>query len=69
MRDAFLVKGQTLSYSDKEWTVGELYTVPGNPELYIQLINNGSTMNTRLSEINHLITKTKKGEKDLTFPI
>ena len=64
MRDAFLVKGEPITYRDKDWTIGELYYVPGNPELYIQLISKGVTMNTRVKDINHLITKTEKKEKE-----
>ena len=62
MRDAFPIIGKKINYNEKEWTIKDFYVVPGNPELYIGLIDNKVTMNVRLSDIMGVITKEGVGE-------
>lgn len=60
MRDAYVIHGEKIFYMDKEWTIGVVYFVPGNPNLYVQLKNGITSMNVILSDIIHLITSVSK---------
>jgi hypothetical protein len=57
MQDGYVLKGNPIHYSKRNWVIGEVLFVPGNPELYVELIKGGITMNVKLKEISHLITK------------
>jgi len=57
MQDGYVLKGNPIHYNESDWVIGEVLFVPGNPELYVELINGGITMNVRLKEISHLITE------------
>ena len=62
MRDAFPIIGKKINYNEKEWAIKDFYVVPGNPELYVGLIDNKVTMNVRLSDIVGIIAKEGVGE-------
>lgn len=57
MQDGYVLKGNPIHYNEKDWVIGEVLFVPGNPQLHVELIKGGITMNVRLNEISHLITK------------
>jgi hypothetical protein len=57
MQDGYVLKGNPIHYGERDWVIGEVLFVPGNPELYVELKKGGITMNVRLNEISHLITK------------
>lgn len=60
MRDAYTIKGKVITYKNKKYEIGEVYFVPDNPELYVQLKKDGTSLNVPLKEISHLITSTEK---------
>jgi hypothetical protein len=60
MRDAHSIKGEIITYKNENYEIGDVYFIPENPELYIQLIRHGGSLNVRLNEIIHLITSPKK---------
>jgi hypothetical protein len=60
MRDAHPVKGKVITYKHKKYEIGEIYFIPNNPELYVQLKHNGCSLNVMLNEVRQLIISTKK---------
>ena len=57
MRDAFIIKGKEINYMEAKWVITELYYVPNNPNLYVELYDGKSRMNVILDSIKHLIIK------------
>lgn len=57
MLDGLLLKGTPIVYGDKEWIIGDVLYVPGNPSLYVELKERGVTMNVRLNDICSIVTK------------
>ena len=57
MRDAFLIKGKEINYMDTNWVITELYYVPNNPNLYVELFDGKSRMNVVLDSIKDLIIR------------
>jgi len=57
MRDAFIIKGKKINYMETNWVITELYYVPNNPNLYVELYDGTSRMNVILDTIKHLIIK------------
>lgn len=57
MRDAFLIKGKEINYMDTNWVITELYYVPNNPNLYVELFDGKSRMNVVLDSIRDLIIR------------
>ena len=57
MRDAFLIKGKEINYMDTNWVITELYYVPKNPNLYVELFDGKSRMNVVLDSIKDLIIR------------
>ena len=57
MRDAFIIKGKEINYMEPNWVITELYYVPNNPNLYVELYDGKSRMNVILDSIKHLIIK------------
>lgn len=51
MRDAYDIKGQKLTYNNKEWEIGKVYFVPGRTNLYVQLKNGKSSMNVNIIDV------------------
>jgi len=60
MQDGYVLKVNPINYSERDWVIGEVLFVPGNPQLYVELIKGGITMNVRLNQISHLITQKTK---------
>jgi len=60
MRDAYVIHGEKIFYMDKEWTIGVVYFVPGNPNVYVQLKDGITSMNVILSDVIHLVTSISK---------
>lgn len=58
MRDAFKIKGEKIIFQDKIWEIGEVHYVPNNPNLYVELKDNGLNMNVRLNEIIEPLVST-----------
>ena len=71
MRDAFLIKGKEINYMDTNWVITELYYVPNNPNLYVELYDGKSRMNVILDSIKDLIISPfyKREEEYLTYLI
>jgi hypothetical protein len=59
MRDAYTIKGKVITYKNKKYEIGEVYFVPDNPELYVQLKENGISLNVQLKEITQILTSSK----------
>ena len=57
MLDGFVLKGTPINYQDRDWVIGDVLFVPGNPELYVELKNGGITMNVRWVDISPIISK------------
>jgi len=57
MRDAFIIKGKEINYMDTNWVITELYYVPNNPNLYVELYDGKSRMNVILDSIKDLIIR------------
>ena len=57
MRDAFTIKGKKIKYMETNWVITELYYVPNNPNLYVELYDGKSRMNVELESIKDLIIK------------
>ena len=57
MLDGFVLKGTPINYQDRDWVIGEVLFVPGNPQLYVELKNGGITMNVRWVDISPIISK------------
>ena len=57
MRDAFTIKGKKINYMGTNWVITELYYVPNNPNLYVELYDGKSRMNVVLESIKDLIIK------------
>jgi hypothetical protein len=60
MRDAYKIQGEKIDYKDETWEIGNVYFVPGNPELYVELKNNGIFFNVMLKDVVNLITSITK---------
>lgn len=60
MLDGFVLKGTPINYKDKDWVIGDVLFVPGNPQLYVELKKTGIIMNVRWVDISHIITKQSK---------
>lgn len=60
MLDGFVLKGTPINYRDRDWVIGDVLFVPGNPQLYVELKNGGITMNVRWVDISPIITKEPK---------
>lgn len=60
MRDAYVIEGETITYKKEQYEIGNVYFIPNNPELYVQLKKDGVSLNVRLDDIKHLITSNKK---------
>lgn len=60
MRDAYKIQGQKIDYKDKTWEIGNVYFVPGNPNLFVALKNNGTFLNVMLKDVVNLITSIEK---------
>jgi hypothetical protein len=60
MRDGIIVEGQTITYDKERFTIGHIYFIPNNPELYVQLKKDGFSLNVKLSEIIPNLTSKKK---------
>lgn len=57
MLDGFVLKGTPINYRDRDWVIGDVLFVPGNPQLYVELKNGGVTMNVRWVDISPTISK------------
>jgi hypothetical protein len=57
MRDAFVIKSKKINYMGTNWVITELYYVPNNPNLYVELYDGKSRMNVELESIKDLIIK------------
>jgi len=57
MRDAFVIKSKEINYMGTNWVITELYYVPNNPNLYVELYDGKSRMNVELESIKDLIIK------------
>jgi hypothetical protein len=57
MRDAFIIKGKEINYMETNWVITELYYIPNNSNLYVELYDGKSRMNVTLDSIKHLIIK------------
>ncbi len=57
MRDAFIIKGKEINYMGTNWVITELYYVPNNPNLYVELYDGKSRMNVELKSVKDLIIK------------
>lgn len=57
MLDGFVLKGTPINYRDRDWVIGDVLFVPGNPQLYVELKNGGVTMNVRWVDISPIISK------------
>jgi hypothetical protein len=59
MRDGNKIKGRKIWYMNNLWEIGDIYSVPGNSELYVQLKDNLISMNVRMEEVKKVITETE----------
>ena len=57
MRDAFIIKGKEINYMGTNWVITELYYVPNNSNLYVELYDGKSRMNVELKSVKDLIIK------------
>jgi hypothetical protein len=57
MRDAFTIKGKKIKYMETNWVITELYYIPNNSNLYVELYDGISRMNVVLESVKHLIIK------------
>lgn len=57
MLDGFVLRGTPINYRDRDWVIGDVLFVPGNPQLYVELKNGGITMNVRWVDISPIISK------------
>jgi hypothetical protein len=60
MKDAYKIKGEKITYQEKNWEIGNVFFVPGNSELYVELVGYGVFYNVRLNDVIKLITNIKK---------
>jgi hypothetical protein len=60
MRDAYKLKGQTISYKKEKYEIGDIYFIPNNPELFIQLKKDGDNLNVKLKDITPIDISIKK---------
>jgi hypothetical protein len=54
------IEGKKIWYKNNLWEIGDIYSVSGNPELFVQLKHNSIRMNVRMEEIKKIITETEK---------
>jgi len=57
MRYAFTIKGKKIKYMETNWVITELYYIPNNSNLYVELYDGISRMNVVLESVKHLIIK------------
>lgn len=55
MRDANKVIGKEIEYMDNQWIINDLYYVPNNPTIYVELYDGSLRMNVMLNKIVDLI--------------
>jgi hypothetical protein len=60
MKDAYVISGEKIEYNKEEYIIGNVYFIPGNSELFVQLKKNGCSLNVRLKEIIEPILSIKK---------
>jgi hypothetical protein len=60
MRDAYKLKGQIISYKKEKYEIGDIYFIPNNPELFIQLKKDGGNLNVKLKDITPIDISIKK---------
>lgn len=60
MRDAHVIEGQIITYKKEKYEIGNVYFVPNNPELYVQLKKDGISLNVRLGDIIPSLMSLKK---------
>lgn len=60
MRDAHIIEGQIITYKKEKYEIGNVYFVPNNPELYVQLKKDGISLNVRLGDIIPSLMSLKK---------
>jgi hypothetical protein len=55
MRDANKVIGKEIDYMGSQWIINDLYYVPNNPNIYVELYNGKIRMNVMLDKLVDLI--------------
>jgi hypothetical protein len=60
MRDAHIIEGQIITYKKEKYEIGNVYFIPNNPELYVQLKKDGISLNVRLGDIIPSLMSLKK---------
>jgi len=60
MRDAHVIEGQIITYKKEKYEIGNVYFIPNNPELYVQLKKDGISLNVRLGDIIPSLMSLKK---------
>ena len=57
MRDANIIYGQVVTYKKRKYTIGDIYFIHNNLDLYVQLISDGTNLNVKLNDIIPLIVR------------
>jgi len=60
MRDAHIIEGQIITYKKEKYEIGNVYFIPNNPELYVQLKKDGISLNVKLVDIISSLMSLKK---------
>lgn len=60
MRDAHIIEGQIITYKKEKYEIGNVYFIPNNPELHVQLKKGGVSLNVKLVEIISSLMSLKK---------
>jgi hypothetical protein len=59
MRDANIVSGQIITYKEQTYELGSIYFIENNPNLYVELIKNETSLNVVLDEIIPILISKK----------
>lgn len=51
MKDGQNIKGKIITYKEEKYEIGDVYVIANNPELYVQLKKDGTSMNVKMSNI------------------
>ncbi len=60
MRDAHNIEGLIITHNKEKYEIGNVYFIPNNPELYVQLKKNGISLNVKLVDIISSLMSLKK---------
>lgn len=63
MRDAYPIMNEKVEIYDKTWTITQIYIVPDNPTLYVELSDGCTKLNSPIKSVVELMEKKHQETK------